>query len=135
MITEQTCISITFGYSGLFLDIFCGIWMSFVVFLYHLEYLDILCYIWICFPGQSTQGKDGYKLSYDPLSAQSERVAAQSTLFTLASFLEKQVPHCMSVSRILQAKCPLVKFRHHATGLSCDLTADNRCVKTGLTLT
>ncbi|XP_022106166.1 poly(A) RNA polymerase, mitochondrial-like [Acanthaster planci] len=71
------------------------------------------------------KGKDQYKLGYDPSSAESERAAAQATLFTLASFLEKQVPHCMSVARILQAKCPLVKFRHHATGLSCDLTADN----------
>ncbi|XP_038058262.1 poly(A) RNA polymerase, mitochondrial-like [Patiria miniata] len=71
------------------------------------------------------KGKGQYKLGYDGPSAESERAAAQATLFTLASFLEKQVPHCMSVSRILQAKCPLVKFRHYATGLSCDLTADN----------
>ncbi|XP_071788182.1 poly(A) RNA polymerase, mitochondrial-like [Asterias amurensis] len=67
-----------------------------------------------------------YKLKYDQQSADSERVATQATLSTLASYLEKQVPHCMSVARILQAKCPLVKFRHHATGLSCDLTGDNR---------
>eukprot|EP00057_Strongylocentrotus_purpuratus_P033746 XP_792619.3 PREDICTED: poly(A) RNA polymerase, mitochondrial [Strongylocentrotus purpuratus] len=72
------------------------------------------------------QGRNKYKLGYDRQSANSERVATQSTLFTLAEFLERHVPQCSSVNRILNARCPLVKFRHQATGLSCDLTGDNR---------
>ncbi|XP_071825826.1 poly(A) RNA polymerase, mitochondrial-like isoform X2 [Apostichopus japonicus] len=72
-----------------------------------------------------SQGKAGYKLTYDRLAAHSERVAAQTTLSTLASFLRNHVPHCGYVIRILNATCPLVKFKHRATGLSCDLTGDN----------
>ncbi|XP_071499153.1 poly(A) RNA polymerase, mitochondrial-like [Diadema antillarum] len=72
------------------------------------------------------QGRNTYKLSYDRQSAHSERAATQSTLFTLAEFLERHVPQCSFVTRILRARCPLVKFKHQATGLACDLTGDNR---------
>ncbi|XP_071942434.1 poly(A) RNA polymerase, mitochondrial-like [Antedon mediterranea] len=67
-----------------------------------------------------------FKVVFDEESATNERFATQNTLRTLSKYLKKCVPHCTNVYNILHASCPLVKFRHQALGLSCDLTANNR---------
>ncbi|XP_033100612.1 poly(A) RNA polymerase, mitochondrial-like [Anneissia japonica] len=72
------------------------------------------------------QSAKKFKVEYDQSSADNERIATQNTLRTLSKYLEKCVPHCTNVLKILHATCPLVKFKHQALGLSCDLTANNR---------
>ncbi|XP_018414230.1 PREDICTED: poly(A) RNA polymerase, mitochondrial [Nanorana parkeri] len=58
--------------------------------------------------------------------APSSRVAQQKILSVIAECLDSFGPGCTGVHKILNARCPLVRFYHHPAGLHCDLTADNR---------
>lgn len=40
--------------------------------------------------------------------------------------LRSLVPGCSHVIPIYSAKCPVIKFTHQSSGLSCDLTINNR---------
>ncbi|XP_070545912.1 poly(A) RNA polymerase, mitochondrial-like [Ptychodera flava] len=71
-------------------------------------------------------GRHQYQMLFDTKSAASERAATQQTLATMATYLEEFVPHCANVQKILNARCPIVKFYHQATGLQCDLSSNNR---------
>ncbi|XP_077996760.1 poly(A) RNA polymerase, mitochondrial-like [Glandiceps talaboti] len=71
-------------------------------------------------------GKNRFQMVFDTKSAASERAATQQTLATMATYLRDFVPHCVNVYKILEARCPIVKFYHQATGLQCDLSSNNR---------
>lgn len=58
--------------------------------------------------------------------APSERIAAQRILNVLGEFLDSFGPGCEGVQKILNARCPLVRFSHQPSGLQCDLTLNNR---------
>lgn len=58
--------------------------------------------------------------------APSERIAAQRILNVLGEFLDNFGPGCEGVQKILNARCPLVRFSHQPSGLQCDLTLNNR---------
>ncbi|XP_002742099.2 poly(A) RNA polymerase, mitochondrial-like [Saccoglossus kowalevskii] len=70
-------------------------------------------------------GRNRFQMVFDTKSASSERAATQQTLGTVATFLQENVPHCVSVQRILKARCPIVKFHHKAANLQCDLSSNN----------
>ena len=40
--------------------------------------------------------------------------------------LRSFAPGCTSIIPVLTAKCPLIKFMHQPSGLSCDLSVNNR---------
>lgn len=40
--------------------------------------------------------------------------------------LRSFAPGCVNVIPVLTAKCPLIKFKHQPSGLSCDLSVNNR---------
>lgn len=40
--------------------------------------------------------------------------------------LRSFAPGCTNIVPVLTAKCPLVKFTHQPSGLSCDLSVNNR---------
>ena len=40
--------------------------------------------------------------------------------------LRSFAPGCINIIPVLTAKCPLVKFTHQPSGLSCDLSVNNR---------
>lgn len=56
----------------------------------------------------------------------SERAVTQSVLSVVAECLEQFGPGCVGVQKILNARCPLVRFAHQPSGFQCDLTASNR---------
>ena len=43
--------------------------------------------------------------------------------------LRSFAPGCTNIIPVLTAKCPLVKFTHQPTGLSCDLSVNNRYLR------
>ena len=40
--------------------------------------------------------------------------------------LRSFAPGCVNIIPVLTAKCPLIKFKHQPSGLSCDLSVNNR---------
>ena len=40
--------------------------------------------------------------------------------------LRSFAPGCVNIIPVLGAKCPLIKFKHQPSGLSCDLSVNNR---------
>ncbi|XP_043824967.1 poly(A) RNA polymerase, mitochondrial [Dromiciops gliroides] len=78
--------------------------------------------------GRNTATKtDGpFLMEYQVKSVPSERWATQKILSVIGECLENFGPACVSVQRILHARCPLVRFSHQASGFQCDLTANNR---------
>ncbi|XP_075068119.1 poly(A) RNA polymerase, mitochondrial [Mixophyes fleayi] len=60
----------------------------------------------------------------------SRRAAQQKILSVIGECLDGFGPGCIEVQKILNARCPLVRFSHQAAGLPCDLTADNRIALT-----
>lgn len=55
-----------------------------------------------------------------------ERRVTQSILSVIGECLIQFGPGCEGVQKILNARCPLVRFNHQPSGLQCDLTANNR---------
>ncbi|XP_057587811.1 poly(A) RNA polymerase, mitochondrial isoform X2 [Hippopotamus amphibius kiboko] len=56
----------------------------------------------------------------------SERIATQKILSVIGECLDHFGPGCVGIQKILNARCPLVRFSHQASGFQCDLTANNR---------
>uniref|UniRef100_A0A8C6YBT7 Mitochondrial poly(A) polymerase n=1 Tax=Naja naja TaxID=35670 RepID=A0A8C6YBT7_NAJNA len=67
-----------------------------------------------------------FNIIYQMKKAPSERIAAQRILNVLGEFLDNFGPGCEGVQKILNARCPLVRFSHQPSGLQCDLTVNNR---------
>jgi len=58
----------------------------------------------------------------------SDRRFTQRTLEVIAGLLQYILPQSVNVHRILQARVPIVKFSHVATGIDCDVTLENEYV-------
>ncbi|XP_029385079.1 poly(A) RNA polymerase, mitochondrial [Echeneis naucrates] len=70
--------------------------------------------------------KSGLWLEYQMKRASSERAVTQSILSVIGECVEQFGPGCVGVQRILNARCPLVRFAHQPSGFQCDLTTNNR---------
>ncbi|GCB80820.1 hypothetical protein scyTo_0023106, partial [Scyliorhinus torazame] len=67
-----------------------------------------------------------FSMEYQTKRVSSERVATQSTLSVIGECIDQFAPGCTGIQKILNARCPLVRFSHQPSGLQCDLTANNR---------
>ncbi|XP_029444482.1 poly(A) RNA polymerase, mitochondrial [Rhinatrema bivittatum] len=67
-----------------------------------------------------------FSMEYRMKCVPSERVATQRILSVIGECIDSFGPGCVSVQKILNARCPLVRFSHQPAGLQCDLTANNR---------
>ncbi|XP_007536737.2 poly(A) RNA polymerase, mitochondrial [Erinaceus europaeus] len=67
-----------------------------------------------------------YLLEYQVKNVPSDRVVTQKILSVIGECLDHFGPGCVGVQKILNARCPLVRFSHQASGFQCDLTTDNR---------
>ncbi|XP_055006795.1 poly(A) RNA polymerase, mitochondrial [Boleophthalmus pectinirostris] len=76
--------------------------------------------------GSSNMPQSGMYVEYHMKRATSERAVTQSVLSVIAECLEQFGPGCVGVQKILNARCPLVRFTHQPSGFQCDLTANNR---------
>ncbi|KAM6908802.1 poly(A) RNA polymerase, mitochondrial isoform 1-T1 [Lycodopsis pacificus] len=70
--------------------------------------------------------KSGLWLEYQMKRASSERAVTQSLLSVIGDCVDQFGPGCVGVQKILNARCPLVRFAHQPSGFQCDLTANNR---------
>ncbi|XP_072234807.1 poly(A) RNA polymerase, mitochondrial isoform X2 [Leuresthes tenuis] len=70
--------------------------------------------------------KSGLFLEYQMKRANSERAVTQSILSVIGECMDHFGPGCVGVQKILNARCPLVRFSHQPSGFQCDLTANNR---------
>ncbi|XP_031604981.1 poly(A) RNA polymerase, mitochondrial isoform X3 [Oreochromis aureus] len=70
--------------------------------------------------------KSGLSLEYQMKRANSERAVTQSILSVIGKCVDQFGPGCVGVQKILNARCPLVRFAHQPSGFQCDLTANNR---------
>ncbi|XP_061661852.1 poly(A) RNA polymerase, mitochondrial isoform X1 [Syngnathoides biaculeatus] len=70
--------------------------------------------------------KTGLTLEYQMRRATSERAVTQSILSVIGECVDQFGPGCVGVQKILNARCPLVRFAHQPSGFQCDLTANNR---------
>ncbi|XP_061877718.1 poly(A) RNA polymerase, mitochondrial-like [Entelurus aequoreus] len=70
--------------------------------------------------------KSALTLEYQMKRADSERTVTQSILSVIGECLDQFGPGCVGVHKILNARCPLVRFSHQPSGFQCDLTANNR---------
>uniref|UniRef100_A0A3Q3MDD2 Mitochondrial poly(A) polymerase n=2 Tax=Mastacembelus armatus TaxID=205130 RepID=A0A3Q3MDD2_9TELE len=68
----------------------------------------------------------GLFLEYQTKRANSERAVTQSILSVIGECVDQFGPGCVGVQKILNARCPLVRFSHQPSGFQCDLTANNR---------
>nr|XP_023679429.1 poly(A) RNA polymerase, mitochondrial [Paramormyrops kingsleyae] len=75
-----------------------------------------------------SQEKTGssYSLEYQLKRTSTERVATQSILSVIGECVDQFGPGCVGIQKILNARCPLVRFSHQPSGFQCDLTANNR---------
>ncbi|KAM8967613.1 poly(A) RNA polymerase, mitochondrial [Pelodytes ibericus] len=55
----------------------------------------------------------------------SGRVLTQRILSVIGECIDNFGPGCSGVQKILNARCPLLRFSHQPAGLQCDLTSDN----------
>lgn len=72
------------------------------------------------------QPKSGLFMEYRMKRANSERAVTQSVLSVIGECLDHFGPGCVGVQKILNARCPLLRFVHQPSGFQCDLTANNR---------
>ncbi|XP_075899224.1 poly(A) RNA polymerase, mitochondrial [Nelusetta ayraudi] len=70
--------------------------------------------------------RSGLSLEYQLKTANSERAATQSILSVIGECVDEFGPGCVGVQKILNARCPLLRFSHQPSGFQCDLTANNR---------
>ncbi|KAJ8278061.1 hypothetical protein GJAV_G00083400 [Gymnothorax javanicus] len=68
----------------------------------------------------------GFSLEYQVKKTSSERAATQSILSVIGECVDQFGPGCVGVQKILNARCPLVRFAHQPSGFQCDLTTNNR---------
>ncbi|KAM3593077.1 uncharacterized protein V6R79_005655 [Siganus canaliculatus] len=76
--------------------------------------------------GRKTKLKSGLSLEYQLKRANSERAVTQSILSVIGECVDQFGPGCVGVQKILNARCPLLRFSHQPSGFQCDLTANNR---------
>ncbi|XP_061442460.1 poly(A) RNA polymerase, mitochondrial [Rhineura floridana] len=67
-----------------------------------------------------------FNINYLMKRLPSERIATQKILYAISEFIDNFGPGCVGVQKILNARCPLVKFSHQPSGFQCDLTTNNR---------
>lgn len=65
-------------------------------------------------------------MQYHMKRVPSERIATQRILYVIGESIDNFGPGCVGVQKILNARCPLVRFSHQPSGFQCDLTANNR---------
>lgn len=70
--------------------------------------------------------RSGMYMEFQMKRTSSERAVTQSILSVIAECLDQFGPGCVGVQKILNARCPLVRFAHQSSGFQCDLTANNR---------
>ncbi|KAM9337725.1 poly(A) RNA polymerase, mitochondrial [Symphorus nematophorus] len=70
--------------------------------------------------------KLGLSLEYQLKRANSERAVTQSILSVIGECVDQFGPGCVGVQKILNARCPLLRFAHQPSGFQCDLTVSNR---------
>ncbi|XP_077592261.1 poly(A) RNA polymerase, mitochondrial [Stigmatopora nigra] len=70
--------------------------------------------------------KSGLAMEYQMKRATSERSVTQKILSVIGECVDEFGPGCVGVQKILNARCPLVRFAHQPSGFQCDLTANNR---------
>ncbi|XP_034562375.1 poly(A) RNA polymerase, mitochondrial [Notolabrus celidotus] len=70
--------------------------------------------------------KTGLYVEYQMKGAHSERAVTQSILSVIGECVDQFGPGCVGMQKILNARCPLVRFAHQPSGFQCDLTANNR---------
>ncbi|XP_004455874.2 poly(A) RNA polymerase, mitochondrial [Dasypus novemcinctus] len=73
---------------------------------------------------QKTSGN--FLTEFQVKNVPSERIATQKILSVIGECLDHFGPGCVGLQKILNARCPLVRFSHQAAGLQCDLTTNNR---------
>ncbi|XP_041824897.1 poly(A) RNA polymerase, mitochondrial isoform X2 [Melanotaenia boesemani] len=76
--------------------------------------------------GWNVKPKSGLFLEYQMKRANSERAVTQSILSVIGESVDHFGPGCVGVQKILNARCPLLRFAHQPSGFQCDLTANNR---------
>ncbi|XP_012510299.1 PREDICTED: poly(A) RNA polymerase, mitochondrial [Propithecus coquereli] len=75
----------------------------------------------------STHKSSGnFLMEFQVKNVPSERIATQKILSVIGECLDHFGPGCVSVQKILNARCPLVRFSHQPSGFQCDLTTNNR---------
>ncbi|XP_059862347.1 poly(A) RNA polymerase, mitochondrial [Delphinus delphis] len=67
-----------------------------------------------------------FLMEFQVKNVPSERIATQKILSVVGECLDHFGPGCVGVQKILNARCPLVRFSHQASGFQCDLTTNNR---------
>lgn len=77
-------------------------------------------------PSLHLQPKSGLSMEFQLKRVSSERVVTQSMLSVIGESLDRFVPGCVGIQKILNARCPLLRFAHQPSGFQCDLTANNR---------
>ncbi|KAM9463087.1 poly(A) RNA polymerase, mitochondrial [Clarias gariepinus] len=75
---------------------------------------------------QNQRKGSGLSLEYQVKQGTSERTVTQSILSVIGECVDQFGPGCVGVQKILNARCPLVRFAHQPSGFQCDLTANNR---------
>ncbi|XP_009323782.1 PREDICTED: poly(A) RNA polymerase, mitochondrial, partial [Pygoscelis adeliae] len=73
--------------------------------------------------------KGPFEMEYQMKRLPSERLATQKILSVIGDCLDNFGPGCVNVQKILNARCPLVKFSHQPTGFQCDLSVSNSIAK------
>ncbi|CAJ1081843.1 poly(A) RNA polymerase%2C mitochondrial [Xyrichtys novacula] len=76
--------------------------------------------------GKNKLLKSGLSVEFQMKGANSERAVTQSVLSVIGECVDQFGPGCVGVQKILNARCPLVRFAHQPSGFQCDLTANNR---------
>ncbi|XP_030630842.1 poly(A) RNA polymerase, mitochondrial [Chanos chanos] len=76
--------------------------------------------------GKPKKSDSGLSLEYQVKRGASERSVTQSILSVIGECVDQFGPGCVGVQKILNARCPLVRFSHQPSGFQCDLTANNR---------
>ncbi|XP_017390923.1 poly(A) RNA polymerase, mitochondrial isoform X2 [Cebus imitator] len=71
-----------------------------------------------------------FLMEFQVKNVPSERIATQKILSVIGECLDNFSPGCVGVQKILNARCPLVRFSHQASGFQCDLTTNNRIALT-----
>ncbi|XP_039609808.1 poly(A) RNA polymerase, mitochondrial [Polypterus senegalus] len=74
----------------------------------------------------SDNTSEPFSVEYHLKRVPSERAATQNVLSLVGDCLDRFVPGCVGVQKILNARCPLVRFSHQPSGFQCDVTANNR---------
>ncbi|RMC04840.1 hypothetical protein DUI87_18014 [Hirundo rustica rustica] len=88
---------------------------------------DVDMFLDFCDTGKhATKMKKGpFDMEYQMKRLPSERLATQRILSVIGDCLDNFGPGCANVQKILNARCPLVKFSHQPTGFQCDLSVSN----------